>query len=61
MSEAIFIEMIVRAKVKLEEARVEHKDSCASEDPTGYPAPCTCGADKTNAGIDAALRELDLD
>lgn len=23
---------------------VEHTISCASEDMTGYPAPCTCGA-----------------
>lgn len=30
----------------------EHSDQCHSEDLTGYPAPCNCGADDFNAAID---------
>ncbi len=55
------IEKIVRAKVGLENAKVSHKDSCASEDTTGMPVPCNCGASKVNSKIDQALRDLKLD
>jgi hypothetical protein len=33
------------ALVFLNTLGIEHKDSCASQDDTGHPAPCTCGAE----------------
>ncbi|OGN06281.1 MAG: hypothetical protein A3B86_04145 [Candidatus Yanofskybacteria bacterium RIFCSPHIGHO2_02_FULL_38_22b] len=61
LSPTKLIEKIVRAKVKLENSKMNHKDSCPVEsDPEGY-APCNCGASKTNGAIDAAIRELNID
>jgi hypothetical protein len=55
------IEKIARAKEALKNSRVSHRHGCASEDLTGYPVPCNCGASDKNNRIDKALRELDLD
>ena len=60
-SELKLLEKIVRAKVKLESARRRHSDGCPVEYDPDYYGPCTCGASKTNAAIDAALHELELD
>ncbi|MBI2674560.1 MAG: hypothetical protein HYX22_02385 [Candidatus Yanofskybacteria bacterium] len=61
LSPAKLIEKIVRAKVKLENSKMIHRNSCPIEsDPEGY-APCSCGASKTNSAIDAAIRELNID
>ena len=61
LSTAKLIEKMVRAKVKLENSKISHKDSCPVEcDPEGY-APCNCGASKTNSAIDAATRELSIE
>lgn len=58
LSTVKLIEKIVRAKVKLESTKVNHKDSCPVEcDPEGY-APCNCGASLINSKIDSAKREL---
>jgi hypothetical protein len=51
------LEKIVRAKVTLEGSLKEHPVSCPAEQGDG---PCTCGADKHNAAIRAALRKLEL-
>ena len=55
------IEKMVRAKVKLENSRVNHKDSCPVEsNPDGY-SRCNCGASTANLAIDAAIRELRIE
>jgi hypothetical protein len=54
------MEKIIRAKIALENSIVPCKMSCASEDMTGHPVPCNCGADNTNRGIREALRALKL-
>jgi hypothetical protein len=61
MNETILylLERITRAKMALERLDVAHRFDCASEDPH-VPAPCTCGADKINAKVDATLRELTI-
>lgn len=53
------LEKLVRAKVRLEDTRMAHADRCVTElDP--YGGPCTCGADRFNVAMGAALRELKL-
>jgi hypothetical protein len=54
------MEKIIRAKIALEGSRVPCKSSCASEDMTGHPVPCTCGAEAANSRINEALRALKL-
>lgn len=51
------IEKMVRAKVRLEGTLKEHPVSCPAEQGDG---PCTCGADKHNAAVRAALRDLEF-
>lgn len=61
LSTVKLIEKIVRAKVKLENVKVDHKDSCPVEcDPEGY-APCSCGASATNSAVGSAIRELNIE
>ena len=57
---AQLMEKIIRAKIALEGCRVMCKSSCASDDITGYPVPCNCGAENANRGINEALRALKL-
>lgn len=54
------MEKIIRAKIALENSRVQCKASCASEDITGHPVPCNCGAERANYRIEEALRALKL-
>ena len=54
------LEKIVRAKVHLEGRTVAHKATCASEDLTGHPCPCNCGADDANRPVERALEALKL-
>jgi len=54
------LEKIIRAKVRLEDMKVEHKEACPAEDPL-MAGQCTCGADTHNGKINAVLRELSLD
>lgn len=54
------MEKIIRAKIALENSKVQCKSSCASEDITGHPVPCNCGAESANRGINEALRALKL-
>lgn len=49
------IERMVRAKIRLEGSLKQHPVSCPAEQGDG---PCTCGADKHNENIRAAIREL---
>lgn len=58
-TELALMEKIVRAKVALEGGYVSH-NNCPAEDITGHIPECRCGADKHNARIANALRELDL-
>jgi hypothetical protein len=51
------IEKMVRAKVRLEGAIQEHSLTCPADSGEG---PCTCGADKHNAPVRSALRELEF-
>lgn len=39
--------------------KFSHTDSCASQDMTGYPAPCTCGAEE-NVRVIHYLKSLVL-
>lgn len=48
---AKFLEQKVDAVAFLNSMRQEHTTSCPYEDMTGYPAPCTCGAEKVNVLI----------
>lgn len=58
---AKLIEKMVRAKVRLENSRVSHKNGCLVEsDPEGY-APCNCGASATNSNINSAIKDLSLE
>jgi len=58
---AKLIEKMVRAKVRLENSRVSHKNGCPVEsDPEGH-APCNCGASATNLNINFAIKDLSLE
>lgn len=58
---AKLIEKMARAKIRLENSKVNHRGSCPVEsDPEGY-APCNCGASTTNSTIDSAIKELSLE
>lgn len=46
----------LRERLKLH--KKEHTAGCASEDMTGMPAPCDCGASKHNKDIDEAFRDI---
>ena len=45
---AKFLEQKVDAVALLNDMKQEHTMKCPYEDMTGYPAPCTCGAEKIN-------------
>lgn len=53
------VEKLVRAKVKLENARKKHADHCMFEDPD-YMGPCTCGASTINEALNEVLEELEI-
>jgi hypothetical protein len=55
------LEKNIRAKIHLEGHKmIPHKMTCASEDLTGHPCPCNCGADAANRPIEQALAALKL-
>jgi len=54
------LEKMVRAKVRLEAMKTEHKEACPAVDPH-MAGECTCGADAHNGKISAVLKELSLD
>lgn len=66
MNETILylLERITRAKMALERIDMAHSPTCDIEDRSHdpqdlrMPVSCTCGADKINAKVDTALREL---
>ena len=60
-SDVKLIEKIVRAKVRLESAKRRHSERCMVDMDPDYMGPCTCGAESSNAAIDAALKELELE
>lgn len=59
--EVKLIKKLVLAEEALKKSIQYCKDSCASDDMTGYPMPCTCGAEEHNRGVRAALQLLSLD
>ena len=55
------IAKITRAKIRLENAKMSHRNSCPVEtDPEGF-APCNCGASNTNYAIESAIQDLSLE
>ncbi len=55
------LKQIGRAELALNQAKKGHSERCIVElDPDGM-APCNCGASATNAAIDKALKELQVD
>ena len=52
---------MTRAKIRLENAKMSHRNSCPVEtDPEGF-APCNCGASNTNYAIESAIQDLSLE
>ena len=45
-------------KERLGLQKKEHTSGCASEDMTGMPAPCNCGASKHNKEIDDSFVDI---
>ncbi len=48
----------IKERLKSVLQKKEHSSGCTSEDLTGMPAPCNCGAGKHNKEIDDAFRDI---
>ncbi len=59
-AELELVEKIIRAKVILENMKIDHQTHCSLETNPGGYSPCNCGATESNLKIDAVIRELEI-